>query len=248
MKVKTFVILILIYVISFIAIKTNINLFYPYYVLKDIVFFPVQAVENQEMDNKLTIEMQEGIDNELKREYEELKKLNDLSSTLVDFDKVSALVIERNKMYWFNTITINKGKKNGIKEDMAVITGSGLIGRINKVGSNTSEVKLITTNDASHKISIMIKSKDDTIYGILSGYDNNENTLQVTSVNKTIEIEEGASVYTSGMGGVFPSGILIGNVKGTKKDKYDVSKVLEVIPSANINDTKFVNVLERHEE
>lgn len=245
MKLKTFIILILIYVVSFIALKTNINLFYPYYMLKDLIFFPLQNV-NASID-KLDNNVSEGINDELKKEFEELKKLNDLSNTLVDFDKVSALVVERNKMYWFNTITINKGQKNGLKEDMAVITGSGLIGKINKVGSATSEVKLITTNDTNNKISVMIKTDNDTIYGILSGYDNNKNTLQVTSVNKNLEIKNNTSVYTSGMGGIFPSGILIGYVSGTIKDKYDVSKIIEVTPSANINDTKFVNVLIRKE-
>jgi rod shape-determining protein MreC len=244
MKAKTFVILILVYLISFIAIKTNINLFYPYYMLKDIIFYPVKAVEE---NIKLDKDLEDGINEEMKNEFEELKKLNDLSSTLIDFSKVSALVIERNKMYWFNTITINKGTSSGIKEDMAVINGSGLIGKINKVGKNTSEVKLITTNDTNHKISVMIKTGNDTIYGILSGYDNTKNTLQITSVNKTIEIEENSKVYTSGMGGIFPSGILIGTVKDTIPDKYDVSKIIEVTPSSDINNTKFVNVLIRKE-
>ena len=244
MKSKTFIILIIIYLISFIPIKTNINLFYPYYLLKDIVFFPVKAVEEE---IKLNEDLENGLNEELKSELDELKKLNELSNTLVDFNKVSSLVIERNKMYWFNTITINKGKSSGIKEDMAVITGSGLIGKINKVGKSTSEVKLITTNDANHKISVMIKTSDDTIYGILSGYNVENNTLQVTSVNKTVEIAKNSKVYTSGMGGIFPSGILIGYVNDTIKDKYDVSKIIEVTPSANINNTRFVNVLIRNE-
>lgn len=246
MKVKTFVILILVYLISFISIKTNVNLLYPYYMLKDIVFFPIKNVSAEDKV-KLDNDVQTGINEEIKLEYEELKKLNDLSNTLVDFSKVSCLVIERNKMYWFNTITINKGKSSGIKEDMAVITGNGLIGKINKVGSTTSEVKLITTNDTNNKISVMIKTKNDTIYGILSGYDENKNTLQVTSVNKTIEIENDSKVYTSGMGGIFPSGILIGSVSDTIPDLYDVSKIIEVTPSADINNTKFVNVLIRKE-
>lgn len=244
MKVKTFIILIIVYLISFIAIKANINLFYPYYLLKDVVFFPVKAGEKEVNLNE---SVQKGINEELKSEFEELKKLNDLSNTLVDFHKVSSLVIERNKMYWFNTITINKGSGSGIKEDMAVVNCCGLIGKINKVGRSTSEVKLITTNDANHKISVMIKTGNDTIYGILSGYNINNNTLQVTSVNKTIEIEKDSKVYTSGMGGIFPSGILVGTVVNTISDKYDVSKIIEVTPSADINNTKFVNVLIRNE-
>ena len=242
MKPKTFVLLIMVYLISFLALKINVNLFYPYYLLKDILFFPVQAIEPEIVEDS---SYKEGIEQELRKEIEELKQLNDLSSTLTDFEKVSATVIERNRMYWFNTITINKGRKSGIKEDMAVVSKSGLIGRVNKVSGTTSEIKLITTSDVNHKISVRIESKVDTIYGIMSGYDGKNNILQVTSVNKGTDDLENSLVYTSGMGGIFPSGILIGKVKGIKKDKYDVSKVIEVEPTTDFNEVRFVNVLIR---
>ena len=245
MKFKIIMIILFTYLISFISIKNNINLFYPYYLLKDIIFSPVKAItQDIELDNKVI----DGINEELKMELEELKKINDLNNIPIDFTKISATVIERNKMYWFNTITINKGLNDGIEEDMAVINSNGLIGRINKVSKTTSEVKLITTNDTNFKISVMIKTKNDTIYGILSGYNQDNNLLEVISVNKNIEIDNNSNVYTSGMGGVFPSGILIGTVSNTVKDKYDVSKVIKITPSANINNTKFVNVLIRNKE
>ena len=176
---------------------------------------------------------------------EELKDLNNIDSTLGEFSKVNAMIIERNKMYWFNTLTINKGKSSGIKEDMAVITGKGLLGRISKVGNNTSEVKLITTNDVNHKISVMIKTNDNLIYGILSGYEEEDNTLQIISTNKDKNIQKDDLVYTSGMGGIFPSGILIGKVMEVIPDKYEVSKVIKVTPSVNIQDIRFVSVLMR---
>ena len=242
LKIKTFIILIAIYVISFLAIKSDINIFYPYYLVKDIIFFPVKAID-KEVD--LSSEVQDGIKIEQEMEREELLKLNDLSSSLTDFDIVHALVIERNRMYWFNTITLNKGSNKGIKEDMAVITGDGLIGKVTRVSKTTSEVKLLTTNDINNKISVMIKNGNDTIYGIMSGYDSSENTLEVTGTNKVVEVLEGSLVYTSGMGGIFPSGILIGKVVSTENDKYDVSKIIKVEPSSNFNDFRFVNVLIR---
>ena len=242
LKIKTFIILIAIYVISFLAIKSDINIFYPYYLVKDIIFFPVKAID-KEVD--LSSEVQDGIKIEQEMEREELLKLNDLSSSLTDFDIVHALVIERNRMYWFNTITLNKGSNKGIKEDMAVITGDGLIGKVTRVSKTTSEVKLLTTNDINNKISVMIKNGNDTIYGIMSGYDSSENTLEVTGTNKVVEVLEGSLVYTSGMGGIFPSGILIGKVVSTENDKYDVSKIIKVEPSSNFNDFRFVNILIR---
>ena len=244
LKVKTFIILIIIYLISFLAIKTNKNLFYPYYLLKDLIYFPVQAVSGEvEIDS----EVEAGIIFELQREIQELKEINGLSSTLTEFDSVTALVLNRNRMYWFNTITINLGSDAGIEEDMAVISGEGLIGRVQKVSKNTSEVKLITTNDKNSKISVTIQTNDDTIYGIMSGYDNQENLLEISSTNKNIENLEGSKVYTSGMGGIFPSGILIGEVFKIEEDKYDVSKTIKVTPASNFSNFRFVKVLIRKE-
>ena len=226
LKIKTFVIIIIIYVIAFISLKTNINLFYPFYLLKDLVFLPVDAIKTEV---ELSNQVYEGIVIEQAKEFEELKKINNLSSTLTEFDSITSLVITRNKMYWFNTLTINSGSKDGIVEDMAVISSDGLVGRITKVSLKTSEVKLITTSDINHKISVMIKNNDDTIYGILSGYNKEKECL----------------VYTSGMGGIFPSGILIGSVEEIIEDKYNVSKVIYIKPSSNFNDLKFVKVLKR---
>ena len=220
LKIKTFLLIILIYLLAFLSLKLNINLFYPYYLIKDLVLFPVSAISK---DVNVNNKMLDGINQELKSEIEELKKLNNLSSTLTDFNSLSAVVVARNKMYWFNSIVINKGSSSGIKKDMAVISSDGLIGKINKVSKTTSEVKLLTTNDKNEKISVMIKT--------------------ITSVNKNINVDNNSLVYTSGMGGIFPSGILIGKVAMVKEDKYNVSKLILVEPSSSFNNLKFVKVL-----
>ncbi len=244
LKIKTFVIVVLIYVISFVAIKSKINFFYPFYLMKDLIYFPVSAISGEV---PFSDDLEKGIEKERESEYQELLKINDLSSTLTDFDSVTALILERNRMYWFNTITINKGKDSGLDLDMAVISSNGLIGKISKVSKKTSEVKLITTSDINNKISVMIKLKDDTVYGIMSGYDSNNNYLEVTSTNKQSEVTKDSLVYTSGMGGIFPSGILIGKVVSMENDKYDVSKIINVEPVSNFNDFHFVKVLKRKE-
>ena len=73
LKIKTFVIIIIIYLIAFISLKTNINLFYPFYLLKDLVFLPVEAIKTEV---ELSNQVYEGIVIEQQKEFEELLKLN----------------------------------------------------------------------------------------------------------------------------------------------------------------------------
>ena len=75
---------------------------------------------------------------ELKSEIKELKKLLELRNTYTDYDLENATVSVRNKSYWLDNLIIDKGKKNDIKEGMAVITNGGLIGIISKVYRNSS--------------------------------------------------------------------------------------------------------------
>ena len=79
----------------------------------------------------------------------------------------------------------------------------------------------------------------------VSGYNKEKEYLEVTSINKINEIEKNSLVYTSGMGGIFPSGILIGSVEEIIEDKYNVSKIIYIKPSSNFNYLKFVKVLKR---
>ena len=244
-KLKTIVIVLLVYLISFLSLRFNINLLYPYYYFKDLFLIPVRALSK---DNNLKINkpLEDSIISSLKDEITELKKLNNISIVLSEFNYINATVIERNRDYWFNTITINKGKIDGIEEDMAVIDSDGLIGRISSVSDHSSIIKLITTNDTKNKISVVIKD-NKMIYGIMSGYDSNNHLLKVIITDTTTEINKGVKVETTGMGGVFPSGILIGNVSKVVKDSDEVTTIVYVEPASNLKGEKYVSVLQRKE-
>lgn len=74
----------------------------------------------------------------MKEENNELKSLLELNKSNNDFSFINASVISRNKSYWFNTLTIDKGKKDGIDLDMVVMNNNGLIGIVSKVTNSTS--------------------------------------------------------------------------------------------------------------
>ena len=182
---------------------------------------------------------------ELERELEEMKNMLDLNSALSESSYLNATVVNRNVGYWFNTLTIDKGEKNGVKEDMAVITSEGLIGKITKVTNYTSTVKLITSEDANNKTSIRIEVNGKYIYGLLTGYNRDTNTFTVEGISDNSEIPSGSFVTTTGMGNVFPSGILVGKVKNISKDHFDLARTIEIESAVDFNNISYVTVLKR---
>ena len=126
---------------------------------------------------------------------------------------------------------------------MAVIDRNGLIGKISHTTKNMSEIKLITTNDVNNKTSVVIQDGNEKTYGIINGYNNNN--LEVTITSSKTEIKENLNVLTTGMGGIYPSGILVGKTVGIKNLKYDVGLIVLVKPFSNFDNLKYVSVLRR---
>ena len=182
---------------------------------------------------------------ELRRQLEALKEELNIEYSLTDYEYLNATVISRNVGYWYNTITINKGKYNGVEENMAVINGKGLIGKVIRTTTFTSDVRLITTSDTNNKISVMVSNGDYNLYGVINSYNYSKNLLEVEGISNTRNVNIGDYVYTSGLGGVFPSGILIGHVSEITTDSYDLAKIIKVKPSTDFTDINYVSILKR---
>ena len=240
MKLKNIFLFIVLLVISYFTYIKPTNIFKPFYIIKDFLFSPVHAIEK---GISLSDEFNESIINNLKEDIRKLEKLNNISLSISDYDTINATVISRNRDYWFNTITINKGSSDGIDIDMAVIDSDGLIGRISSVTNNTSVVKLITTNDIKCKISAVIRSNDRDIHGIINGYDSKNNLLHL--IVDDVDIIKNSKVETTGMGGVFPKGILIGKVFDVIKKDDEVTNIVRIVPSSDIKGENYVSILLR---
>lgn len=219
------------------------NIFDEFAELKDV---------RRENDNlKLSIDRIDAIETEnieLRKEIENLKKELNIDYVLSDYEKLNATVLSRNIGYWYNTITIDKGTYNGVDEDMVVVNSTGLIGKVVRSTTFTSDVRLITTSDTNNKISISISNGDNKLNGLIKSYNYKENKLEVEGISNTEEVNIGDKVYTSGLGGVFPSGILIGSVESITTDEYDLSKIILVTPSADFDDINYVTVLKRKDK
>lgn len=182
---------------------------------------------------------------ELRRQLDALKDELNISYTLSDYEYLNATVISRNVGYWYNKLTINKGSYNGVEKDMVVISSKGLIGRVVKTSTFTSDVRLITTSDTNNKISVHVSNGDNNLYGVINGYDYKNSVLELEGISNTKDVNVGDYVYTSGLGGIFPAGILIGTVTEITTDSYDLAKIMKVTPSVDFNDINYVSILKR---
>lgn len=206
--------------------------------------YPFTALNKKKgIDQSESYLIQKNVNESLEKEIKELKQTLDLNKTLTEYEPVNATVLSRNRSYWLQNITIDKGRLHGLNEDMVVVTSDGLLGKVSKAYKTSSEVKLITSNDVNYKISVSVTTNSGDIYAVLNGYDKKKKTIKVTGVDKTSQVNVGDVIKTSGLGGMFPRGIYIGTVKEIKNDKYDLSKTLYVETKQNFDEIHYVTVL-----
>lgn len=186
---------------------------------------------------------------EANRQVEELKQLNELKSLTSSYDLITSTVLSRSQDSWNNLLVLDVGSKDGVGVNYAVITPEGLIGKIQKVMETTSVVKLITSEDGLNKVSVKIEISEGTVVdAILERYDSNEQAFVVKLLNSSSTVTESMRVITSGMGGVFPSGLLVGTVKKVEELNNAVGMNIYVTPSADFHDINYVSVVHRQGE
>ena len=223
---------------------------YPFNYIKNVVE-DYKELKNVKKDNDILeistsrIESIESENIELRRQLEALKEELNITYTLSDYEYLNATVISRNVGYWYNKITIDKGTYNGVKKDMVVINSNGLIGKVIRTTTFTADVRLLTTSDTNNKISVHISNGDNNLYGLINGYDYENNILELEGISNTRDVNIGDYVYTSWLGGIFPSGILIGSVTEITTDSYDLAKIIKVKPASDFNNLNYVSILKR---
>ena len=213
-------------------------------VQKNNLYEKYKELKNKEEQTDSIISQNENLQNEI----DKLKDTLDLNTVLSDKVYLNATIVSRNIGYWYDEVTIDKGSKNGIEKGMAVVNPKGLVGQITKVSNYSSTVKLLSNENMSDKISVKIKVKDDYVYGLISQYDSKTNTYTVEGISENVDIEAGSDVVTTGMGTIFPSGLMIGKTQKVTTDNFDLSKVVEVKASVDFDDLDYVTVLKRKTE
>lgn len=184
---------------------------------------------------------------DIKKENDELKELVGKRDSLREYSIISASVIARSPDRWNNRITIDKGSEDGVEINMAVMTPAGLIGKVKNAQPFSSTVQLISDVERTNRISAFVQDKHD-IFGVIDGYDPEKKALLFNNIRIDIEVKKGAKVVTSGLGGVFPSNLMIGEIIEVKNDKYGLTQSALVKPSADLYDINNVMIVKRKAE
>lgn len=161
--------------------------------------------ENETLKNKM-------IDYEiLASENKTLKEQARIRESYLDYNVVIADVISDSASNWDEVYVINKGSNDGIKPNMTVITTDGLVGYVETVSKNTS--KIVSILDAGNAVSARSTRTRDSVIakGNISLKD--EGKVKITSIPIGVQFIEGDKFETSGMGGIYPKGIAIGEIE-----------------------------------
>lgn len=193
-------------------------------------------------DKELLYELQE-----LKQENKELRNTLKKTDAMRNFTPIQATVISRSPERWIEQVSINKGSKDGVKSNMAVITADGMIGKIKSTSKTTSTVQLLTGFDQFNRISAKIsQKKGKDIVGVIEEYDEKSKSLLFRIIDESNkDLKKGELVVSSGMGGVFPSGLSIGTVREVIPDQYGLTQTALIKPAADMFQINNVIVVDR---
>src|SRR6058998_4155996 len=155
------------------------------------------------------------------------------------FKLVPAEVITRDSSTWWRTVTINRGKQDRIETDMPVVTDEGLVGKTTTVSANITIVLLVS--DENCRVAANVEGTREQ--GIVTGerVAGQSPLLNLNFLSKQANLQPGQKAYTSGVGGVFPPGLLIGNVKDFRVRELDGQA--QLVPAVDLTKLEDVFVV-----
>jgi rod shape-determining protein MreC len=197
-------------------------------------------------DNQTLIEENRTL-HALLTQSDEVRLENERLRLLLDFkeaQKIATLparVIGEDASSWFRTVMIDKGSEQGVTEGMPVVVAEGVVGRVVRSSPKFSRVLLVT--DASSAVASLLQS--NRARGICRGQGEQ---LVFDFVLRQEEVKIGDRVVTSGMGGVFPKGLVVGNVKSVDRQEFGLFQAIEVSPTVDFSHLEEVLVLLRSQQ
>ncbi len=174
---------------------------------------------------------------EVRLENKRLRLLLDFKESQ-ELDTLPARVIAEDASSWFRTVMIDKGLEHGVVEGMPVVVAEGVVGRVVRSSPRFSRVLLVT--DASSAVASLLQN--NRARGVCRGQGE---LLVFDFVLRQEEVKIGDRVVTSGMGGVFPKGLVVGLVGKVAKQEFGLFQTIEVVPAVDFSHLEEVLVLLR---
>jgi rod shape-determining protein MreC len=174
------------------------------------------------------LKMENSRHRELDATHGRLRELLQFKDTL-KWPVLAAQVIGRDPTGWFETVIIDKGKTSGLKLNMPVVNASGVVGQLVSVSPNYSKVLLIT--DQNSAVDCLVQRSREQ--GIVKGL--SPKTCKLDYVLKTGNVTPGDQVVTSGLGGVYPKGLMVGEVLEVKDIPWEFFKEIKVRPMVDFS-------------
>ncbi|MCG3089246.1 rod shape-determining protein MreC [Sporosarcina cyprini] len=262
-------VIVLVALISF-SLKDRRNATIPEQIVKDVVGFgqslfskpahyitgtieKIDGILNTYEENKqLKARLQEYASNQVeladvKAENKRLRELIDKTEDLRGFDPIQATVISRNPDQWEEKVIVDRGSTSGVELDMAVITAKGLVGKVVNVTKTNATVELLSTENRNFRVAAVIPG-ETSVFGLIEGYDPDRRELIMKRIDSSFDVKVGMKVESSGLGGIFPKGLYIGEVTEVSTDDYGLTKLAYIRPAADFSMLDHVVIAKRKME
>ncbi|MBQ7935792.1 MAG: rod shape-determining protein MreC [Clostridia bacterium] len=178
-------------------------------------------------------------------ENKSLKAMLGIAEENTDFEFAACKVVGSDQNGYSHTLTLNKGSADGLAEKDLVMTADGVVGYINELG--LSWCKVSTVLDSSCEMGAIVTRTGDV--GVLD-WDyalSEQGLLKLAYLDAGVVLGSGDAVETSGVGGVFPKGVLIGRVRELKTESHGISQYAVLEPAVDVNAVGTVFVITNFE-
>lgn len=175
-------------------------------------------------------------------ELTNLRELYQLDAEYVEYEKIGARVISKDSGNWYHSFVIDKGTDDGIQENMNVIAGAGLVGRVTSTGKNWAKVTTIISDNVSVSGTVLSTSDDLVVTGNLETYA--DGLIEFSKlVDEENQVAEGAKLVTSNISDYYLPGILIGYIFSLNTDSNNLTKSGLVTPAVDFSHLEEVLVI-----
>lgn len=173
---------------------------------------------------------------EYRQEAQRLQALLDMNDRY-DIDGVSARVVGKSATAWHQTISIDAGRADGVEAGMTVMGANGVVGQVASVSDHTSEVRLLTDSQSGAAAMVQSSRAEGIVRGSLEGL------LYLEDLDEDAQVAVGDVVVTSGLGGSYVSGLIIGTVVRVDAGQGGSPSTVVVSPNADAGALEEVTVV-----